>query len=313
LQPVPTAHSSWQLKSLSESAGTHRHSFVRQLESAFRTPVKNGLDGFSHPRLEEDVHPIPANAILSDGYCLLNKSSDPNTEKPAENHSRHHIIPSSAFARSLSMTSIKEDGFALQSTTSQARSAPGHSAHCRVDSDSSSKRSMHRDSQGDVGSLHSCASSQTSFRDLESFDEVHHGFEFVENRPACYPPPSFIHRHNPLRRDSILSIASVSLYGIVINPGVEDPFEYGYWSQPASCDMSAFVTMSTWFIRRAPHRKRVDNWSGLFQQPLWYVLLACITVVSASVLIFKWLLCQSFAFQNRLGFKCRFSLRSAVG
>ena len=43
----------------------------------------------------------------------------------------------------------------IHSTTSQARSTPGHSAHRRVDSDSSSKCSMHRDSRGDADSLHS--------------------------------------------------------------------------------------------------------------------------------------------------------------
>lgn len=53
-------------------------------------------------------------------------------------------------------------------------------------------------------------------------------------------------------------------YGIVINPGVKGPFEYGYQNQPACCDMSALVTMSTSFIRRAPHRKRVDNDSSGF-------------------------------------------------
>lgn len=74
LQPIPTARSSWQLKSLSESAETHRHSFVEQLESAFRTPAKYDLNGFDHFRLKEDVYPIPTNAILSSECCLLNES-----------------------------------------------------------------------------------------------------------------------------------------------------------------------------------------------------------------------------------------------
>ena len=86
---------------------------------------------------------------------------------------------------------------------------------------------MH-DSLGDVGSLHFRASSQTGFGDLESFDEIRHDFEFVENRLAFYP----LDRHDSLRRDSILSIASVSSYGIVINSGVKGPF---YQNQPACC------------------------------------------------------------------------------
>jgi hypothetical protein len=106
---------------------------------------------------------------------------------------------------------------------------------------------MHRDLRGDAGSLHLCTSSQTSFGGLESFDEIHHGFAFVENRPTFYPPRSSIHRHDSLRRDSILSIASVSSYGFVINPGVKGPFEYGYQNQPVCCDMSALVTMATSF------------------------------------------------------------------
>jgi len=57
---------------------------------------------------------------------------------------------------------------------------------------------------------------------------------------------------------------------MVINPGVQDPFEYGYESRPASADMSAFVTMSTSvddtfsFIRRGPRRKRVDSDASSF-------------------------------------------------
>ncbi|KAH9990100.1 hypothetical protein BJV77DRAFT_635447 [Russula vinacea] len=53
-------------------------------------------------------------------------------------------------------------------------------------SDSSSRDSMHGDSQIDACGLHSRASSQTSFEGLEFFDEMRRGFEFVENRPTFY-------------------------------------------------------------------------------------------------------------------------------
>jgi serine/arginine repetitive matrix protein 2 len=312
-----------ELKSLSESAGSHRHSFVEQLENAFRTPAKYDLDAFSHFG-PEDVPPVPpiphitsrrrpshepgdpnamfsspvspllpspeiivskksTNAASSDelshesSYGQLNLNfkfggSPVSTELAASSQlTLSDIIPSPAHARSLSMPSL-HDGFPQQSTVPQAMSAPSSypSARRRVNSDSSSRYSMHGDSRMDAYSLHSRASSQISFKGLESFDEIRRGFEFVENRPTFYPPPSFNQRRNQMPRDSMISIASVSSYGRVINPGVKDPFDYGCQSRPASCDMSAFMTMSTSvddtfsFIRRGPRRKRVDSDASSF-------------------------------------------------
>lgn len=180
------------------------------------------------------------------------------------------IIPSPAYARSLSMTSLQEDSPTQSSTVPQAMGAPLSypSAPRRANSDSGSKRPIHDDPRVNTDNSHSRASSQTSFKGFDSFDEIRRGFEFVENRPSFYPPPSFDNRRN--QRDSMISIASVSSYGIVINPGLRDPFEYGYQSRPASGDMSAFMTMSTSiddtfsFIRRHPRRKRVDSDSSSF-------------------------------------------------
>ena len=322
-----------ELKSLSESAGSHRHSFVEQLESAFRTPAKYDLDGFGHFG-PEDVPPVPPIPHLTSRRGPSNKPGDPNavfsspvspllpspeiivSKKPTNAVSSHElshgrlgkssashkpsygqlnldfkfggspgstelaassqltlsdIIPSPAHARSLSMPSLQDDS-TQQSAVPQAMSAPTSypSARRRVNSDSSSRHSTHSDSRMDAYSLHSRASSQTSFRGLESFDEIRRGFEFVESRPTFYPPPSFNHRRNQMPRDSMISIASVSSYGRVINPGVKDPFDYGHQSRPASCDMSAFVTMSTSvddtfsFIRRGRRRKRVDSDASSF-------------------------------------------------
>ncbi|KAI0247397.1 hypothetical protein BJV78DRAFT_1339302 [Lactifluus subvellereus] len=181
------------------------------------------------------------------------------------------IIPSPAHARSLSMTSLQADSPTRPPTVPQAMSAPSSpSARRRVNSDSGSKRPIHDDPRGNTHNTHSRASSQISFKGFESFDEIRRGFEFVENRPTFYPPPSFNNRRNQQQRDSMISIASVSSYGIVINPGLKDPFDYGYQSRPASGDMSAFMTMSTSvddtfsFIRRHPRRKRVDSDSSSF-------------------------------------------------
>jgi serine/arginine repetitive matrix protein 2 len=318
-----------ELKSLSESAGSHRHSFVEQLENAFRTPAKYDLDGYGHFG-PEDVPPMPSIPHPASRRHFSNESCDPNAafsnpvlpllpspeiivSKKLTNASSSHdlsqgrlqqssaspkpsygqldlnfkfglstevaersqltlsdIIPSPACARSLSMVSLQDD--AQQPAVPQPTSAPSSypSARRRVNSDSSSRHSIYGDSRMDACSLHSRASSQISFKGLESFDEIRRGFEFVENRPAFYPPPSFSHRRDQMPRDSLISIASVSSYGMIINPGVKDPFDYGYQSRPASSDMSAFMTMSTSvddtfsFMRRCPRRKRVDSDSSSF-------------------------------------------------
>lgn len=321
-----------ELKRLSESAGSHRRSFMEQLENAFRTPAKYDLEGFGQFGPYEDVPPVPPIPALTSRHRLSDESPDPNavasspvspllpspeivqsrkltgtvssndlsqrssasskpsygeldlnfkfggsplSAKPAERSqlTLSDIIPPPAHARSLSMASARENGLTQQSTVSHVMNAPSPSCSFtlhRVDSVSSSKCSMHEDSRVDACSSHSRASSQISFKGLESFDEIRRGFEFVENRPAFYPPPSSNQQRNQLPRDSMISIASVSSYGMVINPGVQDPFEYGYESRPASADMSAFVTMSTSvddtfsFIRRGPRRKRVDSDASSF-------------------------------------------------
>jgi serine/arginine repetitive matrix protein 2 len=320
-----------ELKRLSESAGSHRHSFMEQLENAFRTPAKYDLEGFGQFGPYEDVPPVPPIPALTSRHRLSDESTDcnaiasspvspllpspeieqskkltctmsssslsqrssasskpsygeldlnfkfggsPLSAKPERSQlTLSDIIPPPAHARSLSMSSARENDPTQQSTVSHVMNAPSPScsfALHRVDSVSSSKCSMHEDSRVDACSSHSRASSQISFKGLESFDEIRRGFEFVENRPAFYPPPSSNQRRNQLPRDSMISIASVSSYGMVINPGVQDPFEYGYESRPASADMSAFVTMSTSvddtfsFIRRGPRRKRVDSDASSF-------------------------------------------------
>jgi len=323
-----------ELKGLSESAGSHRHSFMEQLENAFRTPAKydlDGFDGFGQFGPYEDVPPVPPIPTVTSSRRLSSESSDPIARAPnpissllpspeivpskklkgaASSHelsqslhqdsfvsskpsygqldlnfkfgappqSAKHaersqltlsdIIPPLAHARSLSMASVREDASSRRSTVSQAPSCS--SVRRRADSFSSSKYSIHGDSRVDVGSSHSRASSRISFKGLETFDEIRRGFEFAGSRPAFYPPSSFDQQRNQLPRDSMISIASVSSYGMVINPGVKDPFDYGYQSRPASADMSAFVTMSTSvddtfsFIRRGPRRKRVDSDSSSF-------------------------------------------------
>ncbi|KAF9449617.1 hypothetical protein P691DRAFT_799115 [Macrolepiota fuliginosa MF-IS2] len=107
---------------------------------------------------------------------------------------------------------------------------------------------------------HSQASSIASFTGLDSFEELRRGFEFNPNRPTFYPPP----------HDSGLSIASVSSYGHVINPGVPDPFDFGLPSlqeRPSSESLStmSFSIDDTFsFLNHASRRRRVDSDASSF-------------------------------------------------
>ena len=106
-----------------------------------------------------------------------------------------------------------------------------------------------------------------SFEGFTSFEEVRRGFEFSGDRPGFYPPPvptipsnvdsfsfgssysnhSYVpanSSYNPSaarrttaaphkRHESVFSIASISSYGHVINPGSTDPFDYGALLMPS--------------------------------------------------------------------------------
>ncbi|KAH8996246.1 hypothetical protein EDB92DRAFT_1842897 [Lactarius akahatsu] len=294
-----------ELKKLSSFAGTHRHSFVEQLENAFHedippVPVVPSFDDshvvtstsvppllpspeivvskkakgtISYNILQDEVEKPPALSKPSYGQLNLNFKfgGHPLSAKTADASplTLSDIIPSPAHARSLSLGSAREDDSTQQIPEAMSTASPDSSVRRQFNSDPSSTRPVHEDSRADAYSSHSRASSQSSFRGFESFDEIRRGFEFVDNRPAFYPPP-FDNRRNQQLRDSMMSIASVSSYGFVINPGLKDPFDYGYESRPVSGDMSTVMTMSTSvddtfsFIRRGPHRKRVDSDSSSF-------------------------------------------------
>jgi serine/arginine repetitive matrix protein 2 len=106
-------------------------------------------------------------------------------------------------------------------------------ARVRVDFDSSSKRRV-RDFSRTLGlTTDSRHSSGVIFAGFESFEEVRRGFEFNNNRPAFYPPSGATWRDTHGRQGSLFSIASVSSYGRVTNPGSTDPFDYGL---PSLCE-----------------------------------------------------------------------------
>ena len=111
----------------------------------------------------------------------------------------------------------------------------------------------------------------SSFDGLDSFEEVRRGFEFNSQRPGFYPPPAAGNIRADCRvRDSIMSIASVSSYGRVINPGIPDPFDFGLPSLqecPSSEDLStSFSIDDTFSFLKHPSRsrKRVDSDASSF-------------------------------------------------
>ncbi|KAJ3539593.1 hypothetical protein NM688_g6343 [Phlebia brevispora] len=139
----------------------------------------------------------------------------------------------------------------------------------RLNSDSSSKRRV----RGIVNhshpfSSHSRSTSEASFTGFDSFDEIRRGFEFGLNRTAFYPPPGATSIASHGHHESLYSIASESSYGAVIRSGTLDPFGYGP-NRPLSTDeisttMSLTVDDTSSFLRRDPHRQRIDSDASSF-------------------------------------------------
>ena len=113
-------------------------------------------------------------------------------------------------------------------------------------------------------------SSALSFGGLDSFAEIRQGFKFNDSRPGFYPPPT-TSRHD--KRESMLSIASVSSYGHLVHSGSSDLFDHAFlalplkqrpWSDDFSSSMSTSVDDMFSFIHRLPQRKRVDSDASSF-------------------------------------------------
>ncbi|KAF7982388.1 hypothetical protein HWV62_28475 [Athelia sp. TMB] len=119
----------------------------------------------------------------------------------------------------------------------------------RLSSNASSKRRSRASVRFSRASYrHSRMSSGASFAGFDSFAEVRRGFEFSQDRPAFYPPPAAATRRRHAKRESLLSIASVSSYGHVINGGSTDPFDFGDEARlpdiQSEDDMSISMSMS---------------------------------------------------------------------
>ncbi|KAK7014020.1 hypothetical protein R3P38DRAFT_2720656 [Favolaschia claudopus] len=192
------------------------------------------------------------------------------------------IIPPPAHARGQSLSFLmEEDDSVMKSILAHAENLP----RPRVNSDTSIRRAALENSRMSLASMHSRTRSRPqsgiSFTGLDSFEEVRRGFEFHQNRPAFYPPPVATNRRVAaphLKQESVFSIASISSYGHVTNPGISDPFDYGLAmpslrERPSSEDLS--VSMSNFedtfqFMRDAQPRKRVasDASSFYFNAPV---------------------------------------------
>ncbi|CDO70210.1 hypothetical protein BN946_scf184942.g10 [Trametes cinnabarina] len=185
------------------------------------------------------------------------------------------IIPplSHSHSRSRSQSSTTEDDSVLKSIMAKATDImPGeederHEEKAELDTKLPEQSAF----PGDMTrSSHARTESGLSFTGFDSFDEVRRGFEFGPNRPAFWPPPQAVFRPAHKQHESLYSIASISSYGAVVNPGAQDPFGYAHEpSRPPSMDdMSLSMSMSVddtfSFIHRNKPRKRVDSDASSF-------------------------------------------------
>jgi hypothetical protein len=114
--------------------------------------------------------------------------------------------------------------------------------------------------------------SQLSFAGFDSFAELRRGYEFNPYRSGFYPPPDMNNsRGTHGKKELVFSIASVSDYGMVINPGSKDPFDFGMpqladrpSSEAMSGSMSLTVDDTFSFLNREPRRQQVDSDASSF-------------------------------------------------
>ncbi|KXN81385.1 hypothetical protein AN958_04774 [Leucoagaricus sp. SymC.cos] len=217
----------------------------------------------------------PSNGELNKAFKFGGLSRQESSEEspevarramPEEPLTLSDIIPPPSHVRSLSSStasSALEDDSLFKSILAKSSNVP--QPRPRVASDASNsflqaRRSIYR---------HSQASSASSFSGFDSFEEVRRGFEFNSQRPGFYPPASSNRRPNRQIRESVMSFASVSSYGRVINPGVPDPFDFGLprlRERPTSEAMSTFSIDDTFSFLKYPSRirRRVDSDASSF-------------------------------------------------
>ncbi|KAK2467490.1 hypothetical protein APHAL10511_000345 [Amanita phalloides] len=224
----------------------------------------------------------PSNGELNTSFKFggLPKSSPANSEKEHHSLTLSDIIPPLSNAGSpaesapsfavLEETEYSMDS-ALKSIYAKAKNgAVQPQPRPRLNSNSSAKRRNRISARSYLA--HSRRSSGLSFTGFDSFEEVRRGFEFSGQMPVFYPPTSAEAKISCQQRDSVLSMASVSSYGRVIDAGAADPFGFSLPSlreRPSSEDISSvtfsFSVDDTFsFMRRQSRRIRVDSDTSSF-------------------------------------------------
>ncbi|CAK5268445.1 unnamed protein product [Mycena citricolor] len=288
-----------ELQKLNESGGSDRLSFVEQLENAFKTPAKVDLRGLlTMPSPPPPVPPLPVvqpvateedacmdldqypSPIVELGEPTVLQGSDSLASDDSlfvplqisfggdieQEMTLSDIIPPPAHVESHSLSAFMEE------EESVLKSILAHAAEISPAKSVANRFSMMTMSRPPSG---------VSFTGLDSFEEVRRGFEGHANRPAFFPPPaassSFAANRRHLKQDSVFSIASVSSYGHVTNPGVHDPFDYGLAmpslrERPSSEDLSVSMSINVddtfSFLDRGHRRKRVASDASSFYFPV---------------------------------------------
>ncbi|KAJ4485212.1 hypothetical protein J3R30DRAFT_3696531 [Lentinula aciculospora] len=221
----------------------------------------------------------PSDGELNRSFKFGGFFKSPSQEiEPKKLISLSDIIPSPSRVRAMSNASSSVDDSVINSIIAKASEVPA--VRPRLNSGSRTKRNAGDDSINaitrNIAYRHSRHESTNSFNGFDSFEEVRRGFEFHDYRPSFYPPPvsnsSRSRQNNHSKQESMMSFASISSYGHVVNPGIPDPFDYGLPSlqeRPSSEDMtSTSFSMSIddtfSFLKHAPPRKRVESDASSF-------------------------------------------------
>ncbi|EIN05384.1 hypothetical protein PUNSTDRAFT_127845 [Punctularia strigosozonata HHB-11173 SS5] len=266
----------------SEDSSVDQSAVFSELEGlVVEAELPNPLPSMEMTRSQSSLRSRPSDGQLDVNFKFGGMSSGSSPSSIPEKPSRpdrpltlSDIIPPPSHVRALSTSVIEEDSEVLKSIFAKAAEVDAADSRLRVDSTTSSKRrarDMAMASLTGAAAGHKRGTSEISFAGLDSFEEVRRGFEFGPNRPAFYAPQGArATKRTHGRETSLFSIASISSYGKVINPGVKDPFGFtmpGMPSRPPSMDMS--ISMSTLddtfsFLKQDPERKRVDSDASSF-------------------------------------------------
>ncbi|KAK6966568.1 hypothetical protein R3P38DRAFT_3515380 [Favolaschia claudopus] len=238
------------------------------------------LDGESASRLvdhKEPTLPPGSDSLASDGSPLLapprprriafgpsdGELEEVEVQKPKPRPAAakkpltlSDIIPPPAHARAQSLSFLmEEDDSVMKSILAHAENLP----RLRVNSDPSIRRAALENSRVSMASMHSRSS---NFVEALSSTKI-----------ALHPLPVATDRRAPhAKQESVFSIASISSYGHVTNPGISDPFDYGLAmpslrERPSSEDLSVFMSNfedTFQFMRDAQPRKRVGSDASSF-------------------------------------------------